>query len=138
NENVPVRAQLIADSLASGRFDVIAFNEVWDEDDGKDVLWAGLCATYPYYVKYVDTLGAAPAWGPVPAPGAVPVIPYPGEDSGLMLFSKFPFEPLPSDHFESEDNETSYGDDSDLIASVMFEDCDDVDCYAAKGPSWFA
>lgn len=115
-EYINERANLIADRLQSGQFDVIALNEVWDEDDGKDVLRDRLCPTYPSFVKYVDFSGVSVE-----------------EDSGLMLFSKFPLEPLPDDYFKSEDNESSGGNNYNRIAYVNFEDCEGDDCWAAKG-----
>jgi hypothetical protein len=110
------RANLIADLLAPSFYDVIVFNEVWDEDDGKDVLVERLRDVYPHYVKYVDVFGGGFE-----------------EDSGLMVFSKFPFEDLPSHHLVSEDNESSGGDDWDHVAYVKFDDCEEDDCLAAKG-----
>jgi endonuclease/exonuclease/phosphatase family metal-dependent hydrolase len=109
-------AEAIAALLEKGTFDVVALNEVWDEDDGKDVLADSLDGVYPHYVKYVDVFG-----------GGIE------EDSGLMLFSKYSFEPLPDPTFVSEDNETSYGTDSDRIAYVKFDDCASSDCFSAKG-----
>lgn len=58
--------------------DVIVFNEVFDED-GRKALLRALKNSYPHFIKKLE---------------------HPGidfeEDSGLMLFSKFPFLPLPT------------------------------------------
>ena len=115
-EYINKRAQRIADLLEPGYFDVVVLNEVWDEDDGKEVLVERLRHVYPHYVKYVDVFGGGFE-----------------EDSGLMIFSKFPFEDLPGHHYVSEDNESSGGDDWDHVAYVDFADCEDDDCLAAKG-----
>ena len=117
-EFVAQNAEAIGDKLNDGRFDIITFTEVWDEDDGKDILVSKLKGSHPYYVRYVDVVG-----------GGVE------EDSGLMLFSKFQFEPLPDSHFQSKDNETSYGDDYERVAFTKYEDCEgwDKDCLAGKG-----
>lgn len=117
-ENIKERANLIADVLDDGEFDVIALNEVWDEDDGKDVLEERLKATYSNYVKYVDSDGVKDA-----------------EDSGLMIFSKpsFQFESLPDEHFKGGDTVSSEGDDSAKIAFDEYDDCSGFDCSAAKG-----
>jgi len=116
DEKAKKAAQDISAVLKQGTFDVVALNEVWDEDDGKDIITEALDGVYPHYVKYVDVFGGGFE-----------------EDSGLMLFSQFPFEPLPNDQYVSEDNDTSYGTDCDRIAYVKFDDCEDPDCFAAKG-----
>ncbi|MHB8789991.1 MAG: endonuclease/exonuclease/phosphatase family protein [Desulfobulbaceae bacterium] len=115
-ENTKQAAKRIASVLQSDYFDVVALNEVWDEDDGKAVLVEELKDTYSHYVKYVDVFG-----------GGVE------EDSGLMLFSKFAFEPLPDSFYVSTDNQGSYGENSSRIAFVKFDDCMDSDCGAGKG-----
>jgi endonuclease/exonuclease/phosphatase family metal-dependent hydrolase len=116
NEFTRKAASRIAPILKVGYFDILALNEVWDEDDGKDVLTKALQGVYPHYVKYVDVFGGGTE-----------------EDSGLMLFSKFPFESLPDTFFASEDSTSSYGTDSNRIAYVKFDDCESSDCWAAKG-----
>jgi hypothetical protein len=75
--DVEERAHRIADRiLADGWYDIIALNEVFDED-ARDILVVRLAPTYPHYVAYIGDDTAFT------------------EDSGLMLFSKFPFAPLP-------------------------------------------
>jgi hypothetical protein len=108
------RAKQIAKVVNAGKFDVIGFNEVWEEPNGKDTLVEQLCPTYPNFVKSVD--GAS--------------LP---EDSGLMVFSKLPFLDLPDPAFVSDDSESSLGDNSNRIAFTKFDDCDDYDCLASKG-----
>lgn len=74
------RAQVVADALLAlpnrDRPDVIAFNEVFNED-ARDVLLQSMPAVWPNVIKKVDGGGV-------------------GEDSGLMLFSRFPFERIES------------------------------------------
>lgn len=70
------RSKRIADRIKAGRYDIIALNEVFDEE-ARDTFVAELSGTYPNYVAYIGD----------PAVGA--------EDSGLMLFSRYEFEPLP-------------------------------------------
>ncbi len=67
------RAREIARNLLAGDADVIALQEVFDSD-AADVFEDMLAPAFPFYVKYLDTDG-------VDVEG----------DSGLMLFSKFPF-----------------------------------------------
>jgi hypothetical protein len=106
-------AAAIAEYLRQGTFDVIGLQEVWDEDDGKDQLVSKLCPTYQHYVRHIDAG-------------------FP-EDSGLMVFSKFPFLDLMDTTFVAEDSESSYGHDSNKIGFVPFDDCVGWDCLASKG-----
>lgn len=112
------RANAIAGVLRDGTFDVIGLSEVWTEESGKDLLVSALCPTYPNYVKSVD---------------ASTVTEERPEDSGLMVFSKLDFMPLPDQAFVAEDSESSLGDDADRIAFARFDDCSGLDCLAAKG-----
>ncbi|MFE6814784.1 endonuclease/exonuclease/phosphatase family protein [Streptomyces sp. NPDC057675] len=73
------RAHKIADKVLHDNYDIITFNEAFDEDMRKTLV-DDLSGTYPYNIPFIDADG-------VGTPGA--------EDSGLMLFSKFPFENLP-------------------------------------------
>lgn len=112
------KATAVAAILRSGKFDVIGLSEVWDEDDGKDLLVSKLCPTYPNFVKSVD---------------AHQVTEERPEDSGLMVFSKLPFLPLPDQSFVSSDSESSLGDNSNRIAFARFSTCAGDDCLASKG-----
>jgi endonuclease/exonuclease/phosphatase family metal-dependent hydrolase len=112
------KAAAIAAILRAGKFDVIGLNEVWDEDDGKDQLVAKLCPTYPNFVRSVD---------------ASTVTEERPEDSGLMLFSKLAFLPLPNLSFVSDDSESSLGNNSNRIAYTRFDSCAGTDCLASKG-----
>jgi hypothetical protein len=70
------RPPRIVDRIIAGGYDFFVLNEVFDEDS-RDLFVLLLLSRYPHYVAYIgdDAVGS--------------------EDSGLMLFSRFPFEPLP-------------------------------------------
>jgi Endonuclease/Exonuclease/phosphatase family len=119
-------AKKIAERVKASRYDIIGFTEVWNEDakdgDGETPgLVHELKATYPYYAQYLDGDQFNPH-----------------EDSGLMLFSRFPFEVLPhATHvIDNDDCKASPDDDGDAcdkIAFFEFDSCDDDDCLAEKG-----
>lgn len=56
--NFESRAEQLGAAVAeaSEKYDIVAFNEVWDEDT-RDVLEKKLGGTYPNYVKYISTSG---------------------------------------------------------------------------------
>jgi len=118
NAHTHDKAAAMAAILRAGTFDVIGLNEVWDEDDGKDQLVEKLCPTYPNFVRSVD---------------ASAVTEERPEDSGLMLFSKLAFLPLPNPTFVSNDSESSLGNNSSRIAYTRFDSCSGTDCLASKG-----
>lgn len=118
NERTNEKAATLAEILRQGKFDVIGLNEVWDEDDGKDQLVSKLCPTYPNFVKSVD---------------ASNITEERPEDSGLMVFSKLAFLPLPNTTFVSNDSESSLGANSSRIAYARFANCSGIDCAASKG-----
>jgi hypothetical protein len=70
------RPPRIVSRIVAGGYDFFVLNEVFDEDS-RDLFVLLLASRYPHYVAYIgdDAVGS--------------------EDSGLMLFSRFPFEPLP-------------------------------------------
>ena len=151
--SVETRANLIADRIlaASEPWDVLCFNEVFDED-GRDVLHDRLRGAYPNIVVKADAddrlsgalelagglAMAGSVWGL--ALGSIGVgswLSAKWEDSGLMMFSKHPFaqEPLPQAVIDAQ---------SDLgvanpitafpkVAFVPYEDAEDNDASAAKG-----
>ncbi len=76
--------------------DIIAFNEVFNED-GRDVLLGHLKPLYSHIIEKLDDC-------------------FLGQDSGLMLVSRYPFLHLPSSLNPQHSNEVlffSYGDSAD-------------------------
>jgi endonuclease/exonuclease/phosphatase family metal-dependent hydrolase len=82
-EHIPGRPAKLAERIVAGDYDVIVLQEVFDEDD-RAALITALAPLYPHFVARLDD-------------DAVGV-----EDSGLMLFSRFPFLPLPSPAYRAE------------------------------------
>ena len=135
-------SELWAEDLATriladrDKLDVIALNEVWDED-ARQVLVNRLSAAYPVQVRRVskglvdlDLSGVAPFMRPRMF----------GEDSGLMLFAKREFEvvPLPNVDFRwTGDATTNVFDALDAstpeVAYHHYRECSSEDCLAAKG-----
>jgi endonuclease/exonuclease/phosphatase family metal-dependent hydrolase/LysM repeat protein len=109
-------AQVLAKNQT--KYDIIALNEVWDED-AKDILKNALDDSFPFYVKYLN-----------PDAG----FDVNEEDSGLMFFSKFPFVDMPKNPnpvLVSGNVECSVPCD---VRSVYFGDeCKGADCLANKG-----
>jgi hypothetical protein len=100
--------------------DIIALQEVFD-DDAKDAFEQKLKATYPHYVYELDASDLDPL------------------DSGLMLFSRFPFAHLPDNQYKGSDV-TEYTKQfgtvkewDDDIAFIEFDDHSSFDAWANKG-----
>ena len=87
------RAARYADAIKQAKYDIVILNEAFDED-ARDVLVEQLKYEYPSYVSKLDYISGLPDV----------VL----EDSGLMLFSRFPFEPLPNDDFMGGENPWDY------------------------------
>lgn len=134
------RARGLVANLARGDYDVIAFQEVFDEDIRRELRDA-LSARYPHYVAkaYVDAdddcTYEAIAGGLFGAsnPGRC-------NDSGLMLFSRFPFERLTTSpaeyvgraHVVGASTTSGWRASSD-VGFVRYQDCTGSDCMAEKG-----
>jgi len=110
-----VRAKIIADHVLLEEHDIVVFQEVF-HDDGKDVLLAELRETYPHYVYKLDAADL-------------------DQDSGLMLFSRYPFAPLPKDTFKGDDVTAASPPNWiwEDVAFLEFDDCQGYDCFANKG-----
>ncbi len=111
------RSEKIADRILASTYDVIALNEVFDEE-ARDTFVAELKGTFPHYVSYLgdDAVGS--------------------EDSGLMIFSRFPFVALPSTTHKAEEDDVDARSDGVDWKQVAFIEYDaDVfpDNWAAKG-----
>ncbi len=100
-------------------FDVIVLNEVWDED-AEDILETTLAPIFPYYVKKMEAPDGTTAHAQVSGGTIqVPIL----EDSGMMLFSKLPFDTF------------KVGTPSKVVDRTFhwFDTCSGVDAAAAKG-----
>ena len=124
-DGVDNRAERIANRIINTGYDVIAIAEAFTSDI-KDTLIRILRPSYRYYVEELDDSGVSVE-----------------QDSGLMLFSKHPFAPLPSlpDHFRRDVSAfvpagpdwTEWGDvafaefdEFDVAGGLPFPDCFDV------------
>ncbi len=101
--------------------DIIALQEVFDED-AKDELEDALKGTYPHYVYKLDSNDFIDL----------------DEDSGLMLFSRFPFTNLPNDQYKAGDVTAyikPYGTlkEWDEVAFIEFDEHSYPDSLANKG-----
>lgn len=119
------RANRFADAILAAGYEIVILNEAFDED-AKGVFVKRLGDIYRSYVEKVDLAGDL-------------------EDSGLMLFSRFPFEPLPYDTFIGGSTLLDYvlgsvtasseGSSWDQVAAIVYPKepyCCDEDCRSAK------
>ena len=117
SETAEERAKLIAQNVLASKhdYDIVCFNEVFDED-ARDVLIGHLLPRFPYGVTKADVGGVEVAWpgkpilpiNPVALLLAVSGISFIGswlklgtpkaEDSGVVLFSRWPFALKPITH----------------------------------------
>lgn len=148
--SVEKRANAIADRILAALepWDVLCFNEVFDED-GREILEHRLAPTYPHYVLKADaddrgvgallvvagsliTMGGA-LWGlALGLLGGVSLLGSRWEDSGLMLFSKLPFVQIPLPDVLA-DLDPSLPGSIPNVAFVPYEDAVGNDANAAKG-----
>jgi endonuclease/exonuclease/phosphatase family metal-dependent hydrolase len=149
--SVEKRANGIADRIlaATEPWDVLCFNEVFDED-GRDILEHRLRTAYPHYVLKADaddrgvgalavvagglfTFGGA-LWGiALGLIGGVSLLGSRWEDSGLMLFSKFPFRGIPIPDALADLVGMPTGTTIPHVAFVPYEDAVGNDENSAKG-----
>ena len=111
------RAIQYANRLLELDAEVIVLNEVFDEE-GRNGLYEGLQALYPYRITKVDADG------------------YDLDDSGLMLFSKYPFAELPDSPFIWEESDYwGYNQQQPFDLAYRLFPCapGTDDCLAAKG-----
>jgi hypothetical protein len=81
---VRIANYILNESPLRDQYEVIALNEVWDED-AKDILVSRLKGRYPHYISKIDDDLVVVEKKVLNA-----------EDSGLMLFSRYPFVDLPN------------------------------------------
>jgi endonuclease/exonuclease/phosphatase family metal-dependent hydrolase len=114
------RSVRIADRILAGQYDIIALNEVFDEE-AREKFISKLKETYPSYVAYIGDA----------AVGA--------EDSGLMLFSRFPFEPLPNPQHKHDPDyleASNAGADWKDVAFIEYDEDVFPDNWAGKGAAF--
>ncbi len=109
----PANATKISARVKAGGYDVVALNEVFDEDVREKFL-EHLEASFPYHVDYLS--------------GGTAV----NEDAGLMLFSRLPFRPLPDDTYRA-DNQSCEATNCGRVGFLEFGSCEGDDCLAEKG-----
>jgi len=98
--------------------DILALNEVFLED-ARSYFVSQLKGDFPYYVERV--VGGTPCT----------------EDSGLMLFSRFPFMSLPPSMMPGGDFlAEAMGIPWPSVAFTEFEDCNCEDCLAEKAAAY--
>ena len=151
-EDIPKRAAKLAAQVISSGYDIIAFSEVFPSDV-QERLARLLRNTYPYYVQHVDGKGehtevdeddVLEGGRPLSPDYCITVVStLTGwdncQDSGLMIFSKFPFVelPRPSKFRVDDGNLIAYSDGVEWmdVAFREFSYCTNnaTDCYANKG-----
>jgi len=114
------RSVAIARRIKAVDYDIVVLNEVFDEE-ARDKFVAELGSQFPSYVAYLgdDAVGS--------------------QDSGLMLFSRFPFEPLPDGvhRVEADDVEArNAGADWKDVGFIEYDDDVFPDNWAAKGAAF--
>jgi endonuclease/exonuclease/phosphatase family metal-dependent hydrolase len=151
------RAKIIAKRILDSpqQYDILCFQEVFDED-GRDVLFEALHSAYPHCIKKSDgeglsvvsevAFGVAAISATIPGGAALAVVAgvigaiglafSTFEDSGLMLFSKLPFEmiPIPEDFRNKLDAQGLHLPPS-IPASTfeVYSESAGEDAFAAKG-----
>ena len=123
-------AQVLLDEAPDHQADLIVLNEAQNIEP-QDELSSALCGTYPNFVRFLD--------------GGDPTV---EQDSGLMLFSKHPFQPLQltdTDNYapsllaftgcvddDADDDHPQFW--SEVGFKVFpYSDCSSWDCWADKG-----
>ena len=113
-----------ANRLLEQDYDIIVLNEVFDEN-GRDALYNGGCNpdgalahAYPYVVKKIEN-------------GSM-------EDSGLMLFSRYPFWELRPHDYDDEEIEVyqhgnAVSEPEKYVASIQYEACYDTHVIPLHG-----
>jgi endonuclease/exonuclease/phosphatase family metal-dependent hydrolase len=125
--------EAIVEEILKSGYDVVALNEVFDEDMRK-IYAQGLKNAFPHHILKISGDGT-----------------FPNEDSGLMLFSRWKFLPLPNPTYASipAPSEWLYSggwaeglplngvicqaSDCSRVAAIEFDDCEEDDCWAEKG-----
>ena len=134
------RAVAIATGIIRDDTDIVALNEVFS-DEAKDVLVQLLAPVYPHYIKKIRGEAPNPAAqvvSPLLPPGAAPAE---TSDSGLMLFSKYPFVPFSSSasplsepglEIEGWNGTSSWGSVPSQVSARVFKTAAGGDGLASK------
>lgn len=157
SETAEARAMAISENLlaSSHDYDVVLLNEVFDED-ARDVFAGSLLGRWPFAVVKADFLDVQVAWPGKPFVGINPLALALGlsgvsllagwaslgtpklEDSGLMLFSRWPFalQPL-TDQLLSLLDPFAVSELTPLgfpiVGFMPYDDSSGSDAWAAKG-----
>jgi len=115
------RARLLAERIAEYDYDIMVLTEVFSHR-ARRVLLSRLSSRYRYVVQYIGSRRRL------------------REDSGLMLLSKHPFQPLPrSSAYEPGRLRISHcqsSRDGPAVWFVEYADCCCSDCLAGKGAAY--
>jgi hypothetical protein len=150
--SVEERAKRITERIiaATEPWDVVCLNEVFDED-GRELLEQRLDGVFPHYVRKADAddrlVGALELSAGLKLPGVlwglalgllggVTLLGSCWEDSGLMLFSRFPFaqEPTPQALLDvAGQHGVTLPATLPVVAYLPYEDAAGNDANAAKG-----
>jgi|GEM_PF-3269067 len=127
-EDINDRVRKLAERIIESEYDVIVLNEAFTSDI-QDGLVEHLSTLYPHYISHIDGEGK----------GCIAFDLC--QDSGLMIFSRFPFEPFPTplpDAYKPEDIEAFSGSSPwNEVAFLEFgTNCNHSDCYSNKGAGY--
>jgi len=121
-------AREVAKDLLEEDLDVIVLNEVFDEP-AREILIDKLSGKYPHFVSKIDDEEIIIEFDFEDF--EIDSITLNGEDSGLMIFSRFPFLQLPDPQFKWKSDRLE--GTTDEVAFIVFEETASDDALAAKG-----
>jgi endonuclease/exonuclease/phosphatase family metal-dependent hydrolase len=115
------RARVLAERIRAGGYDLIALTEVFS-GRARRVLLEGLAGEYPWNVQYIGSRRLV------------------REDSGLMLFSRVPFDALPATapngRLRVRACANGTAPDRPPVWFVEYSECASSDCLAGKGAGY--
>ncbi|MEM7352874.1 MAG: endonuclease/exonuclease/phosphatase family protein [Acidobacteriota bacterium] len=127
-DEVPkANAKKIAAALLFQDLDVIVLNEVFDEDARTELITL-LRQEYPHFVAKIDDELMIINEGSGEEEDEFKIN---GEDSGLMVFSRFEFEPLPNEEFKWDP--AFLEGTTEEVAFIRYREFTGHDMLAAKG-----
>lgn len=142
------RAKKLGQLIKQGDQEIVLLQEVFS-NEARQVLIDELSPVYPHYISKIQGVPVneaklsdfANAGIGVPFPD--PIVPFLGSyladpgDSGLMIFSKYPFLSVPSSapneatHWEGSNNGSPLS--NMYFAFEVYDQCQSIDCYSSKG-----